>query len=79
MVNKGKKLSLEEARALFSDSSAPHKKKPKKDKYKNHSGHDPKTDLRITQLERKIMEGDLSDEEEQRVLKEIEKLESQSY
>lgn len=78
MTNKGKKLSLEEARALFSDNSAPRRKPRKSNKYKNYSGHDPKVDQRISQLERQIMEGNLSEKEEQRILKEIGKLENQT-
>ncbi|MHA1719625.1 MAG: hypothetical protein ACTSWX_04545 [Promethearchaeota archaeon] len=82
MPQKKKKLSLEEARALFSDKSEQPKKKRK---YSNKKSFKPyqnsyllnkeKIQKRIEQLERKIMEGNLEDEEEQKILNEIDKLE----
>ena len=92
MANKGKKLSLEEARAMFSANDQPshksrknsgsgrssrssHSSKP----YRSKSSGKNRDQIsqRITMLERKVMEGDLSTEEEQRVLEEIDRLEHQ--
>jgi uncharacterized coiled-coil DUF342 family protein len=79
MKNMGKKLSLEEARALFSDDSEPKKRKrqrkSKKRSYKSSSRNQSHLKNRIKHLERRIMEGDLSKQEEEQILQEIGKLE----
>jgi len=84
MPQKKKKLSLEEARALFSDkterkkrNSNYSKKKTSNSYKKSYSVDKDKTQKRIEQLERKVMEGTLEEKEEQKILNEIEKLEKQ--
>ena len=84
MPQKKKKLSLEEARALFSDKSERPKRNntysKKKTSYSNKKSYSldkVKTQKRIEQLERKVMEGTLTSQEEQKILNEIEKLEKQ--
>ena len=76
-MSKRKKLSLEEARALF---SGPEKKSPKssyrsKAKKPRMNMNTQSVGRRIEMLERKIMEGDLSNEEEAQIMKEIGNLE----
>ena len=84
MPQKKKKLSLEEARALFSDkterpkkSSKYPKKKANNSVKKSYSLDKIKTQKRIEHLERKVMEGNLEEKDEQKILNEIEKLEKQ--
>jgi uncharacterized coiled-coil DUF342 family protein len=84
MPQKKKKLSLEEARALFSDKTEPKKRRSnypkKKSNYSNKKSYSidkGMTRKRIEQLERKVMEGNLVEKEEQKILNEIEKLEKQ--
>ncbi len=81
---KRKKLSLEEARALFSDKTQKSRKRPsqgrpsrnQRDRPQNYSNQDPaRRDKRIAMLERRVMEGNLTTDEEQKILKEIEQLE----
>lgn len=79
MPQKKKKLSLEEARALFLDKSELKKRKYSKKSSKSYKKSYPvnkdQVKKRIEQLERKIMEGNLEEKEETRILNEIEKLE----
>ena len=84
MPQKKKKLSLEEARALFSDKTEPKKRRSNYQKKKTSYSHKKSysfdkgmTRKRIEQLERKVMEGNLEEKEEQKILNEIEKLEKQ--
>jgi len=86
MPQKKKKLSLDEARALFlfSDKTEPQKRRSnyqnKKSNYsykKSYSLDKGMTRKRVEQLERKVMEGNLEEKEEQKILNEIEKLEKQ--
>lgn len=81
---KRKKLSLEEARALFNDSpsKSPRNNSRKRPHQQNkpRSNRAPPRDLaqienRISMLERRVMEGDLSADEEAKILSEIERLE----
>ena len=84
MPQKKKKLSLEEARALFSDKTEQPKRNrnysKKKSSYsskKSYSINKDQIQKRIDMLERKIMEGNLEEKEELKILNEIEKLEKQ--
>ncbi len=84
MPQKKKKLSLEEARALFSDKTDRPKRNrkysKKKTSYSNKKSYSLNKDQihkRIEQLERKVMEGNLEEKEELKILNEIEKLEKQ--
>ena len=84
MPQKKKKLSLEEARALFSDKSEQPKRNRKYSKKKTSYSHKKSYSFnkdqihkRIEQLERKVMEGNLEEKEEVKILNEIEKLEKQ--
>lgn len=79
MVNKGKKLSLDEARALFSGKSRSPAPPSKRKRTASHPRSNSQISQRITQLERKIMEGNLSDEEETRILQEIGRLEKKLH
>ena len=88
--NKRKKLSLDEARVLFADPAD--KRKPQRNNSRSsrsprpsHS-HSPRSypprdqaqiKKRISMLERRVMEGNLNNEEEEQVLKQIEQLEKQ--
>ncbi len=85
---KRKKMSLEEARAMFNDSSKSSGKyrktgkgshsKPYRPTSKNLSpGQIAQLEKRIAMLERRIMEGSLDADEEQKILREIEYLEKQ--
>ncbi|MHA2001035.1 MAG: hypothetical protein ACTSVU_02965 [Promethearchaeota archaeon] len=80
--NKRKKLSLDEARALFIKSpnksqSGSKRKRPSSsyNKGKNYSLDKDHIKIKISQLERRVMEGNLSAEEEKEVLDQIGKLE----
>jgi len=80
--NKRKKLSLDEARALFTKSpnksqSGSRRKRPTPsyNKGKNYSFDKEQIKTKISQLERRVMEGNLSADEEKEVLKQIGKLE----
>lgn len=83
-----KKLSLEEARAMFNDSpkkSGQRRKSGKENRAKKNyskeknlsSNQIAQIEKRITMLERRVMEGTLDPEEEQKILREIEYLEKQ--
>ncbi|MHA1674817.1 MAG: hypothetical protein ACTSYI_14475 [Promethearchaeota archaeon] len=81
---KRKKLSLEEARALFNDKPEKSKRRPhqgrsprnQRSRPQNYSNQDPaRRDKRIAMLERRVMEGNLTTDEEQKILNEIEQLE----
>ena len=81
---KRKKLSLEEARALFNETPQKSRTKPsqsrpphnQKSRHQNHSFQDTaQREKRIAMLERRVMEGNLTLVEEQKILKEIEQLE----
>ncbi|WP_457556483.1 hypothetical protein [Candidatus Harpocratesius sp.] len=83
---KRKKMSLEEARALFNDSPKNTNKKKGKRNFResskrrskfHHSVNVAQIDKKIAILERRMMEGSLSAEEEQKILHEIEQLEKQ--
>ena len=75
---KGKKLTLEEARQMFSGGSPKPKKQYQRSKTNKPNFTHEKIDRRIQHLERRIMEGDLSSEEETQILKEIGQLEAKS-
>ena len=82
MEKKGKerkKLSLEEARAYFSGESPKPKKYSHYPKAKRPKMNKENVERRIQQLERRIMEGDLSAEEEKKILKEIGHLEARTH
>ena len=90
MPQKKKKLSLEEFRSQLGISNGPanpqqKSRKPnfqqsKKKKNPRKPSGIPKAQVekRISQLERKMMEGDLTEAEEKKVLAEIERLEKQN-
>ena len=89
--NKRKKLSLDEARVLFADpadkrkpqrnnSRSPRSSRPSRSPRSSQS-YPPRDQAqikkRISMLERRVMEGSLSNEEEEQVLKQIDQLEKQ--
>ena len=89
--NKRKKLSLDEARDLFADP-ADKRKHQRRSPRSSQSSRSPRSSRpsrsypsrdqsqvkkRISMLERRVMEGNLNNEEEEQVLKQIEQLEAQ--
>ncbi|MHA1521962.1 MAG: hypothetical protein ACTSRK_17435 [Promethearchaeota archaeon] len=73
---KRKKLSLEEARALFNDKPQQSRRRPTQGRTpRNQRNRAQDSEKRIAMLERRVMEGNLTPEEEQKILNEIDKLE----
>ena len=79
IMAKGKKLSLEEARNLFSDKTPSRSKPARQNRKRAAPQGDRYVSQKISQLERKIMEGDLSPDEEKKVMQEIEQLEKKMH
>jgi len=87
--NKRKKLSLDEARAMFTDgpvvaspsknAPTPTKGKPTHKPHRKPSVNAAQIQQKIAQLGRKVMEGNLTPEEEKKVLAEIEYLEKKIH
>ena len=90
--NKRKKLSLDEARDLFADPADKRKNQRRSPRSSQSSSRSPRSSRpsrsypsrdqsqvkkRISMLERRVMEGNLNNEEEEQVLKQIEQLEAQ--